>query len=40
MEAINKGNIQLMSLFIKYNGDVNLIYSNEGNTSLDYAMLK
>ena len=40
MEAINKGYIQLMSMFIKYNGDVNLINPNDGNTALHYAILK
>ena len=39
MESVNKGYIYIMNMFIKFNGDVNIINPNDGNTALHYAML-
>ena len=39
MESINKGYIYIMSMLIKYGGDVNLQNSIDGNTALHYAIM-
>ena len=39
MESINKGYIYLLSMFIKYGGDVNIKNPNDGNTALHYAIM-
>ena len=40
MEAINKGYIYIMNMFIKYGGDVNIVNPNDGNTAFHYAILR
>jgi ankyrin repeat protein len=39
VESVNKGYIYIMNIFVKFNGDVNIIHDNDGNTALHYAML-
>ena len=39
MEAINKGYVYIMNMFIKYNGDVNIVNPNDGNTAFHYAIM-
>ena len=39
MEAINKGYVYIMNMFIKYNGDANIINPNDGNTAFHYAII-
>ena len=39
MEAINKGYVYIMNMFIKYGGDANIINPNDGNTAFHYAII-